>query len=309
MSRWPALLVDDWDDTRATLHMWLQIVGKIRMAHAPLVNHWWQVPLYVTPRGLSTSTVPCGQSTFDIEFDFVTDTLRVRHSDGGNGVVALKPKPVSQFYGELTAVLAELGIPAAIRAVPNEVDPAVPFADDHENRSYDHDAVHLYWQQLTQAARVLQTFRSSYAGKSSPVHFFWGAMDLACTRFSGRPAPQHPGGVPNCPDWVMVEGYSHELWSSGFWAGGSPEGSFYSYAYPEPASYPAAPAGPPEASYREDLGLFLLPYDAVRRSADPDSMVLEFLRSTYEAAADAAGWDRPALEADPGRLLRPGSGP
>jgi hypothetical protein len=232
----------------------------------------------------------------------------VRHSGGGDGVVALKPKPVSQFYGELTAVLAELGISAVIRAVPNEVDPAVPFADDHGHRSYDHDAVHLYWQQLTQAARVLQQFRSSYAGKSSPVHFFWGAMDLACTRFSGRPAPQHPGGVPNCPDWVMVEGYSHELWSSGFWAGGSPEGSFYSYAYPEPDSYPAAPAGPPEASYREDLGLFLLPCDAVRRSADPDAMVLEFLGSTYEAAADAAGWDRPALEVDPGRLPRPASG-
>ncbi|MHA7261711.1 DUF5996 family protein [Arthrobacter sp. TMN-37] len=305
MTAWPALRVDDWSATRTTLHMWLQIVGKIRMAHAPMVNHWWQVPLYVTPRGLGTSTVPCGLATFDIEFDFVADTLRVRHSGGGEGSVALEPKSVSQFYGELTAVLEELEIPAPIRPIPNEVDPAVPFAEDHDNRSYDHDAVHLFWQQLIHADRVLQGFRSSFAGKVSPAHFFWGGMDLACTRFSGRPAPPHPGGVPNCPDWVMVEGYSHELWSSGFWAGGSPEGSFYTYAYPEPDGFRNAPAGPREASYREDLGLFLLPYDAVRRSADPDAMVLEFLQATYAAAADAAGWERSALEADPDRLLRP----
>jgi hypothetical protein len=308
VSSWPALRVEDWSDTRATLHMWLQIVGKVRMAHAPLVNHWWQVPLYVTPRGLGTTAVPCGEAVFDMEFDFVTDTLRVRHSGGGERVVALEPKPVSAFYSGFTAVLADLGIPAPIRPAPNEVDPAVPFAEDHEHRSYDHGAVLLYWQQLVQAERVLQKFRSSYLGKVSPVHFFWGAMDLACTRFSGRPAPAHPGGVPNCPDWVMVEGYSHELCSSGFWAGGSPEGSFYSYAYPEPEGYRDAPISPHGAFYSEDLHLFLLPYDAVRASPDPDAMVLEFLHSTYVAGADAAGWERSALETDPGRLARLAAG-
>ncbi|MFB4311536.1 DUF5996 family protein [Actinomadura sp. GTD37] len=301
-SGWPRLRLADWAETRATLHMWTQIVGKVRLAHAPLVNHWWQVTMYVSPRGLTTSAVPYRDGAFDIEFDFVEHVLRIRSSDGGARTVALEPKPVADFYAETMSALDDLSIEAAIQASPNEVPQAIPFAEDREHASYDPDAAHLFWRQLLQADRVLGEFRSHFVGKVSPVHFFWGAMDLACTRFSGRPAPAHPGGAPNCPDWVMVEGYSGELSSAGFWPGGGEEGAFYSYAYPEPAGFPDHPVTPSEARYDSEMGEFLLPYETVATAADPDATLTEFLRTTYEAAADLADWNRTSLEDTPTRL-------
>ena len=300
-TEWPRLKLADWTETRTTLHMWTQIVGKIRMAHAPLVNHWWQVTLYVSPRGLTTSAVPYRDGAFDIEFDLVEHVLRIRSSDGGASTVPLRPKSVADFYAQTMTALDELGIVAPIQAAPNEVDPAIPFAEDRENASYDPAAAHLFWRQLLQANRVLGEFRSHFVGKVSPVQFFWGAMDLACTRFSGRPAPQHPGGAPNCPDWVMVEGYSGELSSAGFWPGGGEEGAFYSYAYPEPPGFQDHPAGP-DAHYDQAMGEFLLPYETVATANDPDRTIAGFLQSTYEAAADQAAWDRQSLEDTPTRL-------
>lgn len=298
---WPALRVADWADTRATLHMWLQVVGKVRMLHAPLVNHWWQVPFYVTPRGLGTSSIPYRGGLFDLEFDVVAHQLVVRSSSGGHRTVALEPQSVARFHERVMAALAELDIDAPIRPVPTEVDPAVPFAEDHHNDSYDGDAVAAFWRQLMQADRVMALFRAEFLGKVSPVHFFWGAMDLACTRFSGRPAPTHPGGAPNCGDWVMVEGYSHELSSCGFWPGGGEEGAFYSYAYPEPEGYKDTPLGVEGAFYSEEFRQFLLPYEAVRTSADPDATALAFFRATYRAAETTGSWDE-SLVIDPHRL-------
>ncbi|WP_281180069.1 DUF5996 family protein [Nocardia amamiensis] len=298
---WPALRVDDWTPTRETLHMWTQIVGKIRLSHAPLVNHWWQVTLYVSPRGLTTSAIPHAAGSFDIEFDFVDHQLHVRSSDGRIRQVTLEPKPVAVFYAETITALDELGIAARIQARPNEVDPAIPFADDYEHRSYDAVAATTFWRQLVAADRVMHEFRSRFIGKVSPVHFFWGAMDLACTRFSGRTAPRHPGGAPNCGDWVMVEGYSHELSSCGFWPGGGTEGAFYAYAYPEPDGFSEYRVGPDEAFYSKDNRQFLLPYEAVRTAPDPERALLEFLDTTYAAASELGHWDRAALEADPGR--------
>nr|WP_194736495.1 DUF5996 family protein [Actinomadura sp. RB99] len=292
--------VADWTGTRETLHMWAQIVGKIRMAHAPLVNHWWQVTLYVTPRGLTTSTIPFAAGAFDIEFDFVGHVLRIRSSSGEERRVALEPKPVADFYAETMDHLVGLGIETTIQARPNEVEPSIPFADDHQHASYDPDAARLFWRQLLQANRVLGEFRSHFVGKVSPVHFFWGAMDLACTRFSGRDAPRHPGGAPNCGDWVMVEGYSKELSSCGFWPG-LDEGAFYAYAYPEPDGFAERPVAPDAAFYSRENGQFLLPYEAVATADDPDRTLSAFLQSTYEAAADLGGWDRAALEDDPNR--------
>lgn len=300
-ARWPRLRVEDWTATRDTLHLWTQIVGKIRLAQAPLVNHWWQVTLYVSPRGLTTSAIPYGAGSFDIEFDFIDHRLQIRSSDGGIRHVALEPKPVADFHAETMRALDELGIQVQIQATPNEVDPAIPFAEDREHASYDREAAHLFWRQLVAADRVLHQFRSEFIGKVSPVHFFWGAMDLACTRFTGRTAPEHPGGAPNCGDWVMVEGYSHELSSCGFWPGGGDEGAFYAYAYPEPDGFADYPVAPPEAFYSKENGQFLLPYEAVRTAADPDRALLDFLRTTYEAAAVRGNWDRAALEADPQR--------
>jgi hypothetical protein len=301
MAAWPRLRVSDWAGTRDTLHMWTQIVGKIRLAHAPLLNHWWQVTLYVSPRGLTTSAIPYGTGAFDIEFDFVEHRLHVRASDGNDRQVALEPKPVAQFYAETMNAVRELGIETRIRATPNEVEPAIAFSQDDQHASYDPREAQQFWRQLLQANRVIGQFRSRYIGKVSPVHLFWGGLDLACTRFSGRLAPQHPGGVPNCPDWVMVEGYSHELTSCGFWPGGGEEGAFYSYAYPEPVGYADYPVGPAATFYSRDFGQFLLPYEAVAMAADPDKALLEFLETTYAAAAELGGWDRAALEADPHR--------
>jgi hypothetical protein len=287
---WPSLAVDDWTATRETFHMFTQVVGKIRLVCEPMVNHWWQVPLYVSARGLTTGSMPYEGDVFDLEFDLVEHTLRMRRSDGRSSEVALEAVAVSQFYAATMAALAGIGIEVAIVARPNEVDPAIPFADDLTHASYDADAVHRFWLQLVQAQRVLSVFRAGFVGKVSPVHFFWGALDLAVTRFSGRVAPEHPGGVPNCPDHVMVEGYSHEISSAGFWPGGGAEGAFYSYAYPAPDGFADAPV-PEPAYYDHALGEFLLPYEAVRTAADPDALVLEFLEATYRAAADLGHWD------------------
>ena len=223
---WPSLMVDEWTATRDTLHMWAQIVGKIRMVHMPLINHWWQVTLYVSPRGLTTGAVPYPGAVFDMEFDFVNHILAIRHSDGGQKAVPLAAKPVAEFYGEMLSALDSLGIESHIVGTPNEVEPAIPFAKDYQHAEYDPNAARSFWQQLVQAHRVMTNFRAAFVGKASPVQFFWGALDLACTRFSGRPAPLHPGGAPNCPDWVMAEGYSRELSSCGFWPGGGKEGAF-----------------------------------------------------------------------------------
>lgn len=296
---WPTLRTADWAATRDTLHMWLQIVGKIRLAHAPMVNHWWQATLYVTPRGLGTSSIPYRHAAFDIEFDFCEHRLHIRSSDGGSRFVPLTAQSVADFYSRTLGALDELGIATRIQGTPNEVDPAIPFAQDREHNTYDPDAAHLFWRQLLQADRILHEFRGDFLGKVSPVHFFWGAMDLACTRFSGRTAPPHPGGIPNCADWVMTEAYSHELSSCGFWPGGADEGAFYSYAYPAPEGFAANPVRPDAAYYSAELGEFLLPYEAVRTAADPDAELLRFLRSTYEAAAELGHWDRAYLERRP----------
>jgi hypothetical protein len=281
--------------------MWTQIVGKIRMSLMPLINHWWGVTLYVSARGLTTSAIPYGSRVFDIEFDFVDHQLRIRSSDGGARAVALEPKTVADFYAQTIRALAELGIEVKIQARPNEVDPAIPFAEDRQHATYDPHAAQLFWRQLMQADRVLGVFRSYFVGKVSPVHFFWGGLDLACTRFSGRSAPAHPGGAPNCGDWVMVEGYSRELSSCGFWPGAGEEGAFYAYAYPEPDGFADYPISPSDAFYSAENGQFLLPYEAVRTAADPDQTLIAFLHSTYEAAAVRGGWDRAALEDDPTR--------
>ena len=295
---WPALKVDDWAPTRDTLHMWTQIVGKIRMAHQPFINHWWHVPLYVSARGLTTSAIPYGTGAFDIEFDLHDHQLVIRTTDGATSRVALEPKTVAAFYAETMDELASLGLQTRIWARPNEVEPAIPFADDTEHAAYDAKSAHLFWGQLVQADRVLHEFRSNFIGKVSPVHFFWGSFDMACSRFSGRSAPTHPGGAPNCPNSVMVEGYSHELSSCGFWPGGGIEGAFYAYAYPEPEGFADFPVGPDGAYYSAEYRQFLLPYETVRTAEDPDAALLTFLGSTYDAAAERGGWDRAALERD-----------
>lgn len=246
---WPRLHLDQWADTRATLHTWTQIVGKIRMAHAPMLNHWWQVPLYLTPRGLTTSLIPHANGPFDIEFDFCDHRLVIRTAHGTGHSIELRPMSTAQFHADVFEALDRLGLDTSIMPTPVEVDPAVPFAKDLQHASYDPADVHLFWRQLLAAERVLNRFRSHFSGKASPVHYFWGAMDLAYTRFSGRSAPQHPGVAPNCADWVMVEAYSHEVSSCGFWPGGTEagadadagEGVFYAYAYPEPEGYAAVP--------------------------------------------------------------------
>ncbi|MEF2977339.1 DUF5996 family protein [Subtercola sp. YIM 133946] len=286
---WPALAVDQWPDTRSTFHMFTQIVGKIRMAFAPMVNHWWQVPLYVSARGLTTGAIPHGVDVFDMEFDLVDHEFVVRHSAGGRQVVALRPMTVATFFGEVQDALRRVGVEANIHPVPNEVAEAIPFADDTVHASYDRASIHAFWLQLIQADRVLGRFRAQFTGKVSPVHFFWGAMDLAVTRFSGRPAPEHPGGVPNCPARVMVEGYSHEISSAGFWPGGGAEGAFYSYAYPSPEGFADAPM-PAGAFFSAEYGEFLLPYEVARAADDPDALVLSFLQATYDAAAGLGSW-------------------
>jgi Family of unknown function (DUF5996) len=285
----PVLLVEEWEPTRQTLHMWLQIVGKIRMINSAPLNHYWHSTLTVTARGLSTGLVCDGPGAFDMEFDFIAHELVVRRDDGRAATLPLEAISVAAFYQRLTRTCASLGIDASIHAAPNEVEPAIPFAEDVLHATYVPEHATAFWRQLLDAHRALQSFRGGFAGKSSPAHFFWGALDLAVTRFSGRPAPAHPGGVPNCPDHVMVESYSAELSSAGFWPGGGREGAYYAYMYPEGPGYRQA-AVPAEAHYDERLGEFLLPYESVRRSADPDALVQQFLGATFDAARTAGGW-------------------
>ena len=295
---WPALPLADWRDTFATLHMWTQIVGKTRLALAPMQNHWWQIALYVTPRGLTTSAIPCGQRAFAVDFDFIDHTLWVRTSDGTTRGLALLARSVAEFYAEYMAVLRALDLEVAIRPSPVEVQTAIPFAEDREHAAYDPDAARRWWQVVLQTDRVLKRFRGRFVGKASPVHFFWGSFDLAATRFSGRPAPRHSGGAPNCPDYVMVEAYSHECSSCGFWPGGGPiaEPAFYAYAYPEPPGYADHAVRPEGAYYHREMREFVLPYEAVRGASAPDELLLEFAQSTYDAAAEHGRWDRSALD-------------
>lgn len=295
---WPELPFEKWHDTCATLHMWTQIVGKIRLAQTPWTNHSWHAPLYVTARGLSTSPIPYGERTFQIDFDFVEHRLLLQTSDGLSRTLPLAPRAVADFYRELFALLHELGLEIRIHPTPNEVVDAIRFEQDRIHASYDADYANRFWRALVQADRVFKQFRSGFVGKSSPVHFFWGSFDLALTRFSGRRAPQHPGGVPHCPDWVTREAYSHELSSCGFWPGSSalPHAVFYAYAYPEPPGFSAAPVRPDQASYNADFREFILPYDAVRQAPSPDASLLAFLQDSYAAAAELGEWDRAALE-------------
>jgi hypothetical protein len=298
---WPELPpLDDWQDTFETVHMWTQIVGKIRLEHAPWINHSWGSALYVTTRGLTTSPIPYEKHTFAIDLDFVGNTLRISTSTGEERSFQLAPMSVATFYRRIMDALGELGIDVEIYPKPVEVpDPIQPFPEDEAHASYDADAVHRFWRALVQADRVFTAFRARFTGKVSPVHFFWGAFDLAVTRFSGRDAPRHPGGVPNCADWVMEEAYSKELSSAGFWPGtGLGEAAFYSYAYPEPDGYREREIAPEAAYYLDDMGEFVLPYEAVRTAEDSDAALLEFLQTTYEAAADLADWDRDALEGE-----------
>jgi len=295
---WPELQLDAWSDTCATLHMWTQIVGKIRLAQSPWVNHSWHVTLYVTARGLTTSPIPNGTRTFQIDFDFIDHHLSVYSSDGGVSTIPLRPQSVAAFYEQLMRELAKLDLHPKIKTTPNEVAEAIAFEQDQKHASYDRDYANRFWRVLIQADRIFKRFRGRFIGKCSPVHFFWGAPDLAVTRFSGRPAPQHPGGVPHLPDVVAREAYSHEVSSCGFWPGGGPVPYpvFYSYAYPEPNGFREALVKPKPAFYSAELREFLLPYDVVREAASPDETLLEFLQTTYEAAADLAKWDRKALE-------------
>lgn len=296
--QWPDIPYEKWRDTYATLHMWSQIVGKIRLAQTPWGNHSWHVALYVTAHGLTTSPIPYGERVFQIDFDFIAHQLLIRVSDGASRTMHLRPRSVAAFQRELFANLSELGLQIHIHGTPNEVTDAIPFAEDEVHASYDADAAQRFWRALVQADRVLKRFRADFIGKSSPVHFFWGSFDLALTRFSGRAAPEHPGGVPNCPDWVTREAYSHEVSSCGFWPGNDalPTPVFYAYAYPEPPGYGAAPLHPAAARYNADFREFLLPYDEVRLSPSPDATLLAFLQDSYEAAANFGHWDRPALE-------------
>ena len=287
---WPELRYAQWADTCATLHMWTQVAGKIRMARTPPVNHWWHVPLYVTSRGLGTSPIPDGARTFEIVFDFIDQRLCIFTTAGEHRQFALQPMTVADFYARVMAVLGELGIDAPINTTPSEVPDPIPFERDTVHASYDADAVSRFWHALVCMGNVFARFRGDFLGKVSPIHFFWGGFDLAVTRFSGRRAPPHPG-VPGAPLEMVREAYSHEVSSAGFWPGApGVDAVFYSYAYPEPPGYASAPVRPAAAFYSNELREFLLPYEAVRTSATPEEDLLEFLESTYEAAATCGDW-------------------
>ena len=294
---WPALPWKEWTATITTLHMWMQIVGKVRMALAPPLNHWWHVPLYVTSRGMTTSPIPYGQREFQVDFDFIDHRLDVTDSTGRSFTMPLVPRSVALFYREFMDGLRGLDIDVRIYPKPVEVADAIPFEADEEHASYDPGQANAFWRASLQAHRVMKQFQSGFVGKASPVHFFWGSFDLAATRFSGRPAPIHPGGAPNCADWVMEEAYSREESSVGWWPSSEGPGPlFYAYTYPEPRGYRSAHVGPAGASFDARSGEFILPYDLVLGAADPDAAVLEFFQTTYEAGADLGGWDRSLLE-------------
>lgn len=289
----PALPLAEWQDTYSTLHMWMQIVGKIRLTLSPKLNHWWQVPLYVNARGLTTSAIPYQQQNFEIIFDFIDHQLVVHTSNGAIANIALEPKPVAEFYQELMAVLRSLGIEVKIRALPDEVPNPIPFAEDREHSSYDKEYVERLWQILMQTDKIFKQFRARFIGKCSPVHFFWGSFDLAVTRFSGRRAPERPQA-----DAITREAYSHEVISHGFWPGsGSIQApAFYSYTTPAPPGLDKAPIRPSQAFYSAEMSEFLLMYDDMRQAESPQQILLDFMQSTYEAGANLANWERHALE-------------
>ena len=294
---WPDLPYAAWRETAMTLQLWVQIVGKVRLALTPWLNHGWQVPFYVTARGLGTSPIPAGIEILEIEFDFISHRLVLRTSRGENRTIPLEPKPVAEFHKQVMSCLKDLGVAVAINDLPNEVPNPIRFSQDRLHAEYDADAAHRFWRALILIDRVFKLFRSGFVGKASPVHFFWGGFDLAVTRFSGRPAPLHPGGIPGLPDRVTREAYSHEVSSAGFWPGNEafPQASFYSYAYPEPTGFGERPVTQ-GAIYNGTLGEYILPYDTVRAAADPDALLIDFLSTSYSAAADAGKWDRASLE-------------
>ncbi len=296
-SEWPALPYADWQDTAATLQLWMQIVGKVRLAQTPWVNHGWQVALYVTPRGVGTGPIPFGSDLFDMEFDFLAHQLVCRTSRGETRLVALRPQSVADFYTDLMAQLAGLGVAVDIDTTPNEVADPIAFPDDTVHAAYDAAAAQRFWRVLVRVDGVFKLFRTGFLGKSSPVHLFWGSFDMAVTRFSGRRAPLHPGGIPGLPDRVTREAYSHEVSSAGFWPGseGFPEAAFYSYAYPAPTGFGDRPM-PPGARFDSGLGEYILPYATVRNATDPQALLMAFLDATYAAAAELGGWDRLSLE-------------
>jgi hypothetical protein len=307
-AEWPPLPFGEWKHTVATLHMWLQIVGKIRVACVPWVNHQWHVTFHLTSRGLTSRPIPWGGETFQVDFDFVDHVVEITKSDGQRDQIALGPRSVADFHNELMAKLKGMGIAVEIHGVPNEVPDPVPFAQNERDGEYQGQYVNRYWRILSSSACVLNDFRGGYIGKCSPVHFFWGAMDLAVTRFSGARAPEHVGGIPYLPDWITREAYSHEVSSAGFWAGGEshPQPIYYSYAYPSPPGFPEARVGPGAARWDSDLSEFVLPYEAVRTGGSPREYLMEFLESTYAAAADLGGWAREELEWKPGERPRTG---
>lgn len=289
---WPTLILEEWQDTLATLHMWTQIVGKIRLAQTPLVNHWWNVPLYVSARGLNTSAMPHGDRIFEIEFDFIDHILRIECSDGAVKKLALRPQSVADFYREVMAAMHELGLEVQIWTMPVEVPNPIRFEDDVAHASYDAEYVNRFWRALVNIDEVFKEFRSRFLGKASPVHFWWGSFDHAVTRFSGRPAPEREGA-----DSITREAYSHEAISHGFWPGGNGvQAAFYSYTAPEPPGLPESSLRPEAAFYSQDMKEFLLPYDAVRKSDSPEQVLMDFCQTTYEAGANLATWDRAALE-------------
>jgi hypothetical protein len=285
-------------DTRDTLQLYLQVIGKVRLANEPLSNHWWNVPLYLTARGLTTSLMPHPSGPpFQIDLDLVDHQLVTTTVNGDQRSLRLEPLPVADFADRVLGLLTELDVPTSIWPVPVEIDGAIPFAEDRTHASYDSDAVRQFWLMLIEIERVFKVFRGRFLGKASPIHLFWGALDLAHTRFSGRSAPPHPGGAPNCGPHVMHEAYSHEVSSCGFWPGGpADEGVFYGYAYPDSPGYRSQPIEPAGARWDDELGEFVLPYELVRAADNPDATLLAFLQATYEAAATTAGWDRRALE-------------
>jgi hypothetical protein len=295
--RWPAIPVSAWQETRDTLQLYTQVVGKVRLANEPLANHWWNTTLYLSARGLTTLLMPSARGpAFQIDFDFIAHRLDVTTVDGDQRSIPLG-SPVADFYAEVMGMLDELGVSTQIWPVPVEIPGAIPFTDDGVHASYDGDAVRRFWQALVAIAAVFKQFRSRFVGKASPVHYFWGAIDLAYTRFSGRAAPPHPGGAPNCGPHVMWEAYSHEVSSCGYWPGGpGQEGTFYAYAYPEPTGYRDTAITPSGARWDDGLNEFVLPYELVRTAREPDATLLEFLQATYDAAADTAHWDRATLD-------------
>lgn len=297
-NEWPSLPYEEWKDTYATLHLFTQIVGKVKLMLMPWTNHSWHAALYLTARGLSTGPIPYGMRTLEIAFDFIDHQLRIQTADGETRSLPLHPQPVAAFYREVLGTLGQLGLPVKIFPMPSEIPDAIRCDEDTVHASYDADYANRCWHAMLNAYRVLVRFRARYLGKCSPVHVFWGSFDLAVTRFSGRRAPPHPGGVPNLPDRVAREAYSHEVCSVGFWPGGPALATpvFYAYAYPEPPGFASTPIRPEGAYYHAQLHEFVLPYELVRNAQSPDDMLMDFCQSTYVAAADLGKWNRAELE-------------